>query len=69
MQALTGITNYLITNVANAVLMTVLFAFFFWSLNRLTPTVDFQGELKKGNIAVAVLLVGLAIAFALVLRS
>lgn len=69
MESIVGIWNYLITNVANAILMTILFAFLFWSLNKLTPKVDFQEQLKNGNLAVALLLVGFAIAFAMVLRA
>ncbi len=64
-----GIFNYVLTNAFNALVMFYLFGLFFWSFNKLTYKVDFQEELKKGNMAVAVLIVGMAIAFAIVLKQ
>ena len=66
---LIGIFNYVLTNAFNALVMFYLFGLFFWAFNKLTPNVDFQEELKKGNMAVAILIVGMAIAFAIVLKQ
>ena len=69
---LTGIANYLVTNVANAILMALLFTGFLWTLNELTPDLPFQKILRTNSyasIALAILIGLLAIAFAMVLRG
>mgnify|MGYP001574680577 CR=1 FL=1 len=40
-----------------------------WLLNRLTPGIDEEEELKKGNVAVGIMMLGVIIATALVISS
>ena len=59
------IMNYVLADLSHALVLVLVVAICFHFVNRLTPRVDFQHELREGNIAVSVFLGLLAIALAI----
>lgn len=56
-------------NLLYAVAGVVLMYLSFRAIDRLIPTVDFEEELRKGNIAVAIMIGSLFIAIALIIAG
>jgi len=65
---LDGLWMYILTNLANGLLMVLILFGALWVGNRATR-MDFWDELTKGNMAVAVMIGAFAVALALVLRQ
>ena len=61
---------YLVTNVANAIILSIGFIFAVYVIDRYVfKAIDFLDELKKKNMAVAVFLGSLFIAVAVLVRN
>ena len=56
-------------NLLYAVAGVILMYLAYRAIDRLTPTVDFEEELRKGNIAVAILIGALFIAIAIIIAG
>ena len=54
-------------NFLYAALGVVLMYVAYWAIDRLTPDVDFSGEIRKGNLAAAVFIAAIFVGIAIII--